>query len=144
MYQVCRKLRGLQKPLRELNRRAYGDIDKKELQLRDELDAVQSSLVNSPDNIQLQQKEKCILNEYLEIKKAAYAFLRQKAKLTWLNEGDENTRIFHNSIKQRQYHNRVLRIQTEHGFVDSQDQIAEAFMSYYEDLFRARNNRQHK
>ncbi|KAK7266574.1 hypothetical protein RIF29_19223 [Crotalaria pallida] len=116
MYGVCRKLRALQKPLLEFNKKYFAGVDERELELSQKLEKVQAELNLNPQDIQLQIEEKEILRQYYKIKADALSFLRQKAKLQWLREGDENTKIFHNSIKQRQYINRISRINNDHRF----------------------------
>ncbi|KAK7268027.1 hypothetical protein RIF29_20710 [Crotalaria pallida] len=141
MFQVCKKLISLQKPFRDLNKRAFKGIDSQEMQIREELDLVQSAIMQNPDDTNLHSREKDLTRRYLEVKEAAFAFLRQKGKLNWLIHGDENSKIFHNSIKQRLYQNRIVRLQTDQGLINEHDQIATAFQTFYADLFTHTLNR---
>ncbi|KAK7244746.1 hypothetical protein RIF29_39572 [Crotalaria pallida] len=58
MFQVCKKLISLQKPFRDLNKRAFKGIDSQELQIREELDLVQSAIMKNPDDTNLHSREK--------------------------------------------------------------------------------------
>ncbi|KAK7273174.1 hypothetical protein RIF29_14222 [Crotalaria pallida] len=98
------------KPLSKLNRDHFSNIDKKEADLRSRLDLVQQELASRPTDLILHQAEKDLAKEYAVVKKAALSFLQQKAKLNWLRDGDSNTQLFHQSIKQRAYQNRVLHV----------------------------------
>ncbi|KAL2929983.1 LINE-1 retrotransposable element ORF2 protein [Bienertia sinuspersici] len=62
-------------------------------------------------------------------------FLRQKAKCSWIKEGDENTALFHQSIKQRRLQNNIYAIKNGQGvLVDNQETVATAFVEYYQSL----------
>ncbi|XP_062096287.1 uncharacterized protein LOC133802068 [Humulus lupulus] len=61
--------------------------------------------------------------------------LKQKAKATWVMNGDENTAIFHASLKVRRLQNRIYSIQSEQGnWVDTADGVQRAFLDYYQNL----------
>ncbi|KAK7273311.1 hypothetical protein RIF29_14360 [Crotalaria pallida] len=120
MFQICQKLKLLQRPLKELNRLFYANIDIREADIRDRLEKVQIELDQRSDDCILQQAEKDLMRQYSEIKKDALSFLKQKAKLLWLKEGDCNSKVFHNSIKTRQYQNRVLRLSNSDDMTESE------------------------
>ncbi|GJV05005.1 polypyrimidine tract-binding protein homolog 2 isoform X1 [Tanacetum coccineum] len=56
-------------------------------------------------------------------------FLKQKAKIDWLREGDSNSAYFHKSVKSR---SRIDVVATSDGVVYENDKVAEAFVSHYE------------
>ncbi|KAK7267964.1 hypothetical protein RIF29_20645 [Crotalaria pallida] len=101
--------------LKELNRSDFSNVDVRENKLRRYLDDVQTRLRCSHHdaNIQKEEKEACL--NYIRALNAATSFLRQKAKESWLKDGDQNTSLFHNAIKARQYRNIILRIEIEDG-----------------------------
>ncbi|KAK7273602.1 hypothetical protein RIF29_14658 [Crotalaria pallida] len=106
--------------------------NKKEVELKDHLLAVQSQLVLNPLDVLLQQEEKEVFLKLRDTQKVAYSFLKQKAKVDWMKGGDENSKFFHNAIKQRMYRNRILRIQdAASNFVTGQDQISDLFVKFY-------------
>ncbi|KAK7281507.1 hypothetical protein RIF29_09565 [Crotalaria pallida] len=83
------------------------------------------------------QAKKDLVNQYNGVRTAAELFLRQKAKLLWLKDGDANTKIFHQSIKKRLYHNRVLNITKDDGSTISDPiLIHKEFQCFYEKLFK--------
>ncbi|KAK7243920.1 hypothetical protein RIF29_38733 [Crotalaria pallida] len=63
MYQVCRKLQKLQKPLSLLNRNCYSKIGERELVLKTQLDQVQNDLMQNPSDHQLQLAERILAKE---------------------------------------------------------------------------------
>ncbi|KAF4357729.1 hypothetical protein G4B88_023187 [Cannabis sativa] len=63
------------------------------------------------------------------------AFLQQKAKVTWVQNGDLNTAIFHASIKQRARHNQIFSIESKNGTrITDPNLISAAFVDYYKEL----------
>ena len=61
---------------------------------------------------------------------------KQRAKVKWLKNGDQNTKFYHACANQRRSSNRILRIADEVGLVwESQDDIQTAFMKYFSGLF---------
>ncbi|XP_062112554.1 uncharacterized protein LOC133823726 [Humulus lupulus] len=62
-------------------------------------------------------------------------FLAQKAKINWVKNSDENTAIFHASLKVRRAQNRINSIRNESGiWIDKPEEIQQAFLSYYQNL----------
>ncbi|KAL2898836.1 LINE-1 retrotransposable element ORF2 protein [Bienertia sinuspersici] len=62
-------------------------------------------------------------------------FLRQKAKIDWVKDGDENSALFHSSIRKRRIQNTVYAIKDKAGvFHDTLDGVQGAFLDYYQEL----------
>ncbi|XP_074321773.1 uncharacterized protein LOC141658950 [Silene latifolia] len=63
------------------------------------------------------------------------SFMRQKSKVEWLKDGDENTGFFHRQIKARHIQNKVLSIKDIHGTLHKEPVLIEnAFLEFYTDL----------
>ncbi|XP_056697444.1 uncharacterized protein [Spinacia oleracea] len=59
----------------------------------------------------------------------------QKAKVSWLKDGDENTALFHQSIRSRKVQNQVYNIYDMKGeWKDTTDGVSQAFLDYYKVL----------
>ncbi|KAK7256465.1 hypothetical protein RIF29_29915 [Crotalaria pallida] len=59
-HKVCSKLRLMRKPLSNLNKEAFANIDKREMDLRDRLHCIQTELMSRPLDVTLQAEEKDI------------------------------------------------------------------------------------
>ncbi|KAL2922690.1 hypothetical protein RDABS01_014181 [Bienertia sinuspersici] len=69
------------------------------------------------------------------MKEAYESFLFQRVKVTWLKEGDANTKFFHRSIKRRRFRQRILEIKDKDGNVKGDPtSINKAFEEFYIDL----------
>lgn len=69
----------------------------------------------NPTNLKFIDEEKQAMQAYIQAKLDHRLMLQQKAKLSWLKEGDSNSQIFYQSIKKRQIHNNIHAIADRHG-----------------------------
>ncbi|KAM6543682.1 hypothetical protein CsatB_008129 [Cannabis sativa] len=135
MFQVVTKLKRLKGVLKELNKQAFSDIQMSTQQAKDTLAEMQNKLHQDPLNQMLQQEELAARKDYTALLKNYQTYLQQKAKVTWLKNGDKNTALFHASIKARRRQNRVFSIQNQDGErLEEEAKISEAFLSYYKGL----------
>ncbi|KAL2905271.1 Peptide chain release factor 1 [Bienertia sinuspersici] len=100
-----------------------------------QLTEAQTKLQQRPLDKDLIMAEKTAAKEYQERNKVYMQFLRQKAKCRWITDGDENTALFHQSIKQRRLQNNIYVIKNGQGvLVEDQEKVATAFVEYYKSL----------
>ncbi|GJY39026.1 hypothetical protein Tco_0425390 [Tanacetum coccineum] len=59
-------------------------------------------------------------------------FLKQKAKIEWLKEGDSNSAYFHKAVKSRVSRSRIDVVTDANGVVFQNEKVADAFISHYE------------
>nr|XP_043619929.1 uncharacterized protein LOC122591749 [Erigeron canadensis] len=98
MYRVVQRLKLLKKPLRKL---LYdqGNLHEKVQKLRLQLDTVQIALDKEPQNPLLTDEHAIYLQEYNNVVLDEERFLKQKAKVHWLEVGDSNIAYFHKVVK---------------------------------------------
>lgn len=68
-----------------------------------------------PGNEQYANAKLLVVKEYTQKHQPYVDFLKQKAKVDWAKHGDENTTVFHQSIKARRLKNHVYSICDENG-----------------------------
>ena len=74
--------------------------------------------------------------------------LSNKANLDWIKYGNENSTVFHNSIKQRRYHNHINMLMIDGKIISDPWSIRQSLLLYYSNLLynrmenRARLNMQ--
>ncbi|GJV12664.1 hypothetical protein Tco_1354205 [Tanacetum coccineum] len=131
MYQVVKKLKILKKPFRKL---LYdkGNIHANVNRLRTELDSIQLSLDTDPFNIVLREREASCIVEFNQAILTEERFLKQKAKIQWLKEGDSNSSYFHKVVKSRVSRNRIDVVTSSDGTVFENDLVHDAFVKHYE------------
>ncbi|GJR41735.1 putative RNA-directed DNA polymerase [Tanacetum coccineum] len=96
MYKLVHKLKHLKKPLRKLLI-DKGNLHENVKRLRHELDTVQRDLDKDPLNIVLREEEALSLQAFTDTILLEERFLKQKAKVNWLRDGDSNSAYFHKS-----------------------------------------------
>ncbi|XP_074277932.1 uncharacterized protein LOC141601537 [Silene latifolia] len=135
MFQVVTNQRNLKQPLKQLNRARFADVEKAVEVAKLRLSDLQSQIHKNPTNHTILQEESDAAEEYKDLCRAHHSYLSQKAKVAWLCEGDENSKFFHNQIKSRQMHNKILQIKDTNGLLHTDlHNIEKAFLGYYQDL----------
>ncbi|GJR56913.1 aspartic peptidase [Tanacetum coccineum] len=131
MFQVVTKIKALKKPLRKLLY-SHRNLHERVNSLRIELDEVQKAMDKNPSDSNLQDEEAAYVKAFTEAKLDEERFLKQKAKIEWLDVGDSNFAFFHKSVKSR---NRSFRIEVIRGEGDTDvtgSLVAENFVSHYQ------------
>ncbi|GJZ42324.1 putative reverse transcriptase domain-containing protein [Tanacetum coccineum] len=131
MFRMVKKLKNLKKPLRKLL------IDKGNLhanveRIRGELDTIQTQLDIDPFNIRLREIEAANVVAFNQAVLDEEMFLKQKAKISWLKDGDSNTAYFHKSVKSRVSRSRIDVISNSDGIIFANDKVPDAFVAHYE------------
>ncbi|XP_074300652.1 uncharacterized protein LOC141631951 [Silene latifolia] len=111
MFQIVRKLKMLRKDLKELNKEAFSNVEAAARLAKIQLESIQLQMQEDMTNTHLWEQESGAANTYRQLDTARPAFLTQKAKVQWDEEGDNNTHYFHCAIKIRTMKNKVLAIQ---------------------------------
>nr|GFB31410.1 hypothetical protein [Tanacetum cinerariifolium] len=100
MFKVVQRLKYLKKPLRKL---LYdkGNFHTNVTRLRDDLDMAQICLDADPFKVTLRENEATIVVAFNDALIMEERFLKQKAKIDWLQEGDSNLAYFQKPDKRR-------------------------------------------
>ncbi|GJV73318.1 hypothetical protein Tco_1493313 [Tanacetum coccineum] len=98
MFSLVSKLNMLKKPLRKLNF-DQGNLFANVERLRHELSSIQAAMVSNPHSGELWESELLCLKSFKAALKDEELFLRQKSKIEWLSEGDNNSKYFNNVVK---------------------------------------------
>ncbi|GJU84848.1 RNA-directed DNA polymerase, eukaryota, reverse transcriptase zinc-binding domain protein [Tanacetum coccineum] len=112
MFSLASKLKLLKKPLRKL-KFAQGYLATKVHEVKGRLCAMQEDM-----------------DEEL--------FLKQRSKITWLSEGDFNTKFFHNSLKERTNKGRVEYVEDLDGHGYFGDDVKDQFVKHFENVLGKR------
>ncbi|GKE05481.1 hypothetical protein Tco_1397499 [Tanacetum coccineum] len=62
------------------------------------------------------------------------SFLKQKAKVQWLNEGDKNSKYFHNVVKGRLNRNRISYMEDLNGNAFHGNEVGEQFVHHFKNV----------
>ncbi|XP_021844981.2 uncharacterized protein [Spinacia oleracea] len=136
MYRVLQKLKGINVDLKDLNREGYSDVETEHYRCHKLLIETQNHLHANPGNHDLAAEEKTVATEYRKAKDNYLSYLKQTAKIHWLQNGDENTKSFHQSIRQRRKHNRIQSIHDNSAnWIQTDSGAQGAFVQFYKSLF---------
>jgi len=133
MFQLTSRLKGLKRPLRRL-RSDYGDVAKRAAILKEELQSVQLACDLEPTNVELRDDMAHLLLAYKSAKRDYILMLQQHAKVKWLNEGDGNTRFFHQSLKEKRGRAYIHSVSNMHGVYKHEEEVADAFIEYFRSI----------
>ncbi|GKE42094.1 hypothetical protein Tco_1469378 [Tanacetum coccineum] len=109
-----------------------GNLYDNVIHLRDDLDRLQTELDNDPSNVRLREDEAAAVIAFNEALVIEEKFLKQKAKIAWLKEGDSNSAYFHKAIKSQISQSRIDVVIDAKGVEFQNDDVAKAFISHYE------------
>ncbi|XP_062112848.1 uncharacterized protein LOC133824003 [Humulus lupulus] len=145
MYKLTVKLKRLKKILKCINKEGFHEIHKAEMIAKEELVVLQEAVNKDPQNSRLQNEEQVARDKYAKVYKAYSLFLAQKAKVSWAKNGDENTAIFHASLRARRIHNIIFSIEDAQGvWCDTPLTVQEAFLQYYHHLLGSEMQNRHR
>ncbi|GJQ92682.1 RNA-directed DNA polymerase, eukaryota, reverse transcriptase zinc-binding domain protein [Tanacetum coccineum] len=106
LLKVVSKMKSLKKPLRKLMH-DHGNLHDLVTKLRHELDEVQKALDLDPNDQILREEEAVYVQVFNEAKLDEERFLKQKAKIEWLEVGDSNSVYFHKAVKSKNQRGRI-------------------------------------
>ncbi|CAI9259916.1 unnamed protein product [Lactuca saligna] len=130
MFRLCQKLKLLKKPLRKLLT-SHGNFAEKVSKCREELCRVQESLDLDPCNEELRFEEGIYLQSFLNASREEESYLKQRAKVHWIKEGDSNSAYFHKVVKGKINRNRIETILDGNGNWKEGDEAFKVIVDYF-------------
>ncbi|XP_024196088.1 uncharacterized protein LOC112199282 [Rosa chinensis] len=134
MLQVSQKIMHTRFALNDWQRATFGHRGREIEFLRGRLQsllALPISAVNQQESMELSSKLDGLLAEEHE-------YWKQRSKLTWLAEGDRNTKFFHRKASNRRAKNRLTGLFDNHGVWQSTEKGLEAMViDYFSSMFSA-------
>ncbi|GJY33938.1 hypothetical protein Tco_0418407 [Tanacetum coccineum] len=131
MFQVVQKMKLLKKPLGKLLH-DQGNLHDRVNRLRVELDEVQAAIDKDPFNVVLRDEEAAYIQAFNEAKVDEERFLKQKAKIEWLEVGDSDSAYFHKSVKSQNQHSRIEVIRNGDNVEITGPSVPDVFVEHYE------------
>ncbi|GLJ56609.1 hypothetical protein SUGI_1239030 [Cryptomeria japonica] len=116
IYKVVNKLKIIKQKLIHWNKEHFGNIFDKKAQVEAKLAEVKEKVMRHWMDEALLLREKKLLSDHESILAKEEVFWKQKSRYTWLEEGDKNTKFFHNSVRLRRVINHISKIKLSDGF----------------------------
>lgn len=115
MYQVTQKLKMLKTRLKKFNQEGYSDVQVQAHKAFTHMMTMQDKAHECISDSTHIVAERQAVAEYKKAQEIYLSFLRQKAKERWIDKGDDNTKLFHQSIRERRTCNKIYAIQKNTG-----------------------------
>ncbi|KAG5525263.1 hypothetical protein RHGRI_031816 [Rhododendron griersonianum] len=132
MFGVFNKVRNTRRELRVWSKAKGFNACKKINEIQDKLKSIGEGQ-NTGDGGQIRGLEKELGEAWVQEER----YWRQKARKSWMVEGDRNTAYFHAKVSQRRRRNFISGVQDPNGnWCEDQDAIAKEFVSYFQNLFQ--------
>ena len=116
MYRFSKKLKNLKPQIRELGRAKLGNLTIRTKEAFELLCEKKSVTLLNPNHFAIQE-EAAAYDKWLHVASLEEDHLKQKAKLHWLDVGDQNNKTFHRAIRARQAQNLIKEIRCSSGIV---------------------------
>lgn len=132
-FRLVQRLKNMKPHLRKL-RSAMGGLSQRVQSCRQEMLAAQRSIDADPLDESLRRTHATRYAEFLEAKADEESFFKQRAKVRWLREGDNNTAFFHNTVREKNCAHRIEAISDMHGNFFVGEEVPSQFVKFYEEL----------
>nr|XP_043611669.1 uncharacterized protein LOC122583315 [Erigeron canadensis] len=114
MFLVTQKLKAIKRPMRKMLQN-MGNLHARVDMLCAKLDVAQISIDHDPFDPLLHEHEVVCLKDFHQARLDEERFLKQKAKIEWLEVGDANSAFFHRSQKCKNHRSRIEVIKDMNG-----------------------------
>ncbi|GJZ89069.1 aspartic peptidase, partial [Tanacetum coccineum] len=102
----------------------------------DQLDEVQKALDLNPSDTNLREEEVVYVQAFIEAKLDEERFLKQKAKIKWLEVGNSNSAYFHKSVKSHNHRGCIDVIMNSDNIEVTGPNVADVLVSHHEIFLR--------
>ncbi|XP_062074548.1 uncharacterized protein LOC133778559 [Humulus lupulus] len=137
MFCLIRKLKRLRGVLTKFNKEGKGDVFVQDIEKYKRLIEIQAKIKEDLGNVQLMNEEIICREDYQQAYYDLIHFLKQKVKMEWLKNGDENTKVFHSSIRSWHIHNSIYSIWDVKGKLVTEQQAKFLQKAYTKDDVKA-------
>ncbi|XP_039016472.1 uncharacterized protein LOC120147085 [Hibiscus syriacus] len=128
MLPLFLKLKNLKTCLRNLNKACYNNIADRVKLKKMELEQIQLSTLNRTSSIDVELN---IQSELSSLEQAEKLFLKQKAKMQWLKEGDKCSKFFHSVTASKNKRETIRVLVNDHGRkLEDFDDMASVSLQY--------------
>ncbi|KAL2930852.1 Lon protease [Bienertia sinuspersici] len=115
MFQFRQKLKAVKQELKELNKMQFSNIHLETEDAHKSLLQIQKELQGNPTNRDLCSMERRETDQFKKKLHCYVQFLQQKARIRWLQEGDDNTSLFHRSLRAQRLRSNLYTIYNIQG-----------------------------
>ena len=134
MFILQHKLKKLKLELRDWNKNSFGNVHNAVLLKQGILLGIQKNLetasLSDNDGLLCQEKEE--LDHALHCQ---YLFWKERAKMLWFKDGDQNTAFFHAMVKRRNNSSGIHRLRIDNEVTEDPKIIEDHILDFYKNLY---------
>ncbi len=134
MFRVTRKLSNVKRMIKIWNKSDFGHIFHEKKELFDNLTIIQDCIQKEGYTETNRVSELKTLSEIHNIINKEEKFWRQRSRITWLKEGDRNTKFFHLTTLKHRASNRIYGIRKGQELLTEESAISEEAVSFFSSL----------
>ncbi|XP_024961543.1 uncharacterized protein LOC112501976 [Cynara cardunculus var. scolymus] len=142
MKRVLRKMQELKGVCRRL-RNSFRCLDKRVDSLKTELEVAQLACDLDSFNDLLKEVIAHLLLAYQKARNDKMEMVRQKAKISWLNEGDGNSKFFFHAMREKRHRSHIAAIIDAVGTIFEHQEVPKAFVNHFEGILGISNRLVH-
>ena len=132
MFNVWHKLKECKRQLGEWSRKSFGNIKKQIERVKQKIQQAETLAIQDREHVNINGLRR-ELNSLLGKEEKMW---RQRSRISWLAQGDRNTKYFHGRATQRQRRNHISRLSDgDGGWLETNEEIAGMMIEYYTTLF---------
>ncbi|XP_077228657.1 uncharacterized protein LOC143861656 [Tasmannia lanceolata] len=140
-FKLTRKLKEVNRQVREWNRDIFGRIDERVPLIRKALEDSQSRLVANPSNQGLIDEEISLRDDLFKASRLEESMVHQKSRLDWLQLGDSNSKFFHSVVRARNIANNIMALEkTNCNITTNPEEIADIPQSYFSSILNSQRS----
>ncbi|CAK8561844.1 unnamed protein product [Lathyrus sativus] len=139
---LIKKLSSLKSDLRSWNRNVFGWIDLKIEDNVSNLNSLEldSELISTSNNKVLIKERLRNQEEMWKNLRLKESMLAQKSRLKWLQDGDQNSKLFHDSLKSRYRSNCISDIRVGEGIEEDPEVIKCKTVKYFKERYKTKSS----
>ncbi|XP_059064902.1 uncharacterized protein LOC131856952 [Cryptomeria japonica] len=135
MYCIVSKLKEVKHKLLDWNKKKFKHVFEEKSRIEKGLETINNVVMQNRMTCETYEAEKKLLCEYEGIMAREEIYWKLKSRETWLEDGDRNTRFFHNSVKMKRAANKITHIINDSDqIIMDQNLIAKDGTKYFENI----------
>ena len=135
-FVLASKLKALKEDLRHWNKETFGDVHyRKTCQMGEvlRLDVKEGLDGLSDEEVLLREEHKCEAVRLAHLEETSW---RQKSRVLWLQEGDDNTKFFHCMANSNRRRNYVNGLEVDEVFYEENEEVKQQIVQFYSFLYQ--------
>ncbi len=115
MFKLQSKLKHIKSKIKHWNTTEFGNIFKEKSILEGKLESIHKSWISGNITEESKEKEKDLMTQWHQRSLQEETLWKQKSRVLWLKEGEQNSKFFHRSTLDYRNTNKILNLKNASG-----------------------------